>query len=520
MKRLIMLAVAAILVVGTAVGARAATEVKMTGDALIYGNYASQRNFTGWSNPAWNYDPRTGTFGATGGHNQTEDKFQIWQRFRLRADFVANEAVKFRLGLRVQDTWGHGTYTAANPTAGINNGPGLGVSSGVQVYQAYLQFKLPNTDVEVTAGLQDLSLPTSDFFCDSVVFGGTRAAALVVNAPIIEDTLSVVSGFSRMIDTNQTFDVASTTTRHQSDELDLYFLTLPITITGLKATPWAAVAVAGRDADYYNNSSYGWYPSSAFAEDMMSAGSIVRGATAGNTHGLWSNSQNAFYWVGSTFTVDALDPVKFYSDVIYGAGAMTDRKSSRREGWFIDLGAEYTGWDFVTPQVFAWWSTGEDKSTINGSERMPTVVPNWGPGNSFLFDCSQEFTIDSNMGVNPVGNYGIGASLNNISFIEKLTQRLTFTYLRGNNSPRAIRYLNLTIGDNAYYMMGRDLTTNEQLFSINLDSTYKIYENLEGLVETGWAHGDFQQGVWGRRWVNKAKDGDAWKVAFGLKYKF
>jgi len=520
MKRFVLLAIVAILVVGTVSGVQAATEVKMTGDALIYGNYASQRNFTGWSNPSWGYNPTTGTFGITG-PNATEDKFQIWQRFRVRADFVANEAVKFRLGLRVQDTWGHGTYTAANPTSGISGGAGFANGSGVQVYQAFLQFKVPGSDVEVTAGLQDFSLPTSAFFCDSVVWGGTRAAALIVNAPLMEETLSVVTGFSRMIDTNQTFDTSSSAQHHQADELDMYFLTLPITVNGFKATPWGALAMAGRDADYYDAYSYGWYPSSTFGEDLISAGSVRSVATGTNsTHSIWKNSQNPYYWLGGTFEVTALDPVKFYADVIYGAGAMADRNSSKRQGWFLDLGAEYTGWDVVTPQIFGWWSTGEDKSTGNGSERMPTVVPNWGPGNSFLFDCSQEFTIDSNMGVSPIGAYGFGASLNNIGFIEKLTQRLTFTYLHGNNSPRAIRYLNNLIGSNPYYMMGRDLTTNEQLFSINLDSTYQIYESLAAIVEAGWAHGDFQQSVWGHRLISKSNDGDAWRVGFGLKYTF
>ena len=45
-----------------------------------------------------------------------------------------------------------------------------------------------------------------------------------------------------------------------------------------------------------------------------------------------------------------------------------------------------------------------------------------------------------------------------------------------------------------------------------------IYEGLEARVETGWAHGDFQKSVWGRRLVNKAESGDSWKVAFGLTY--
>jgi hypothetical protein len=129
------------------------------------------------------------------------------------------------------------------------------------------------------------------------------------------------------------------------------------------------------------------------------------------------------------------------------------------------------------------------------------------------------------MGTNPVGAYGIGASLNNISFVEKLSHRLTFTYLHGNNSPRAIRGLNallgggdLYAGSNPYFVMGRDLTTNEFAYGLNLDTKYNIYENLAAVVETGWAHGQFQKSVWGRYLAEKQTD--AWKVAFGLTYKF
>ena len=471
MKRFATWAVLAALVLGMAGVAHAATEVKMTGDARVYGVYFANHNYTGWNTEG----------------TRTEDRFQIWERFRLRSDFVANEAVKFRLGIKVEDVWGHGTLTAANP------------STAIEVYQAFLQFKMPDCNVEVTAGLQDLSLPTNAFFNDSVVFGGDRAAALVVDAPLIQDTLAVKAGFARMIDTNRTYD---TTTTQVADEFDLYFLALPITVNGFGITPWGAVGVAGKDANYSN---------AGFLEYLVSAGSFMDG---------WKNDQNAYWWAGGTFEVTALDPVKFYADVIYGSGNQGDRKKDRREGWFIDLGAEYTGLDILTPQVFAWWSTGEDKSTRNGSERMPSILSNWGPGNSFLFDCSQDLLKQGNMGVNPIGSMGIGASLNNISFIEKLSNRLTFVYLRGNNSASAIRYLNTYMGSNPYFTMGRDLTTNEYIIGANFDTTYQIYENLAAVVETGWAHGDFQTSVWGHRLADKARQGDAWKVAFGLTYKF
>jgi hypothetical protein len=492
MKKTLLFVVAALLVIGTAVAARAATEVKMVGDALVYGSYFSNRNFTGWNAPSWTSTTPTWSKAGT----KTEDVFEIWERFRLRTDFVANEAVKFRLEMKVEDTWGHGTFTAANPDVAI------------MIYGAFLQFKWPGCDVEVTAGLQNIALPQSKLFYGSPVFGD-RMAALVVETPLIDKTLGLMAGFGRLIDTNRTYD---TTTTQVADELDAYFLALPITLDGFKATPWGTVAVAGKNANLFTLKS-SQQNSSFYIDNLASAGTF-------SSPTLWKNSQNAFWWAGGAFEVTALDPVKFYADVIYGTGADNDRKKSRRQGWFLDAGAEYTGWDVLTPQVYGWWSTGEDRSTGNGSERMPMIRPNWGPGSSFLFDDNQELVKNSNMGMSPVGSWGFGATLDNISFVEKLKHRLTFLYVHGNNSARAVRDLNTLMGSNPYFQMGRDLTVNEHVFGVNFDNKYMIYENLAAIVETGWAHGEFQQSVWGHRLVNQSRNGDTWKVSFGLSYKF
>ena len=127
------------------------------------------------------------------------------------------------------------------------------------------------------------------------------------------------------------------------------------------------------------------------------------------------------------------------------------------------------------------------------------------------------------MGINPVGAYGFGASLNNISFIEKLTNRLTFAYVHGNNAGSAIRYSNQFLVSNPIFNMGRDLTDKEWVIGLNFDTKYMLYDNLALIVETGWAQpSQFQKSVWNTAWsprlTNKAQD--AWKVAFGLKYTF
>jgi len=503
MKRLIALALMA-MVLGTAALAAAATEVKMTGDARIWGNELINPNYTGWNSKG------TTTF----------DPLTIWERFRLRSDFIANEGLKFRLGIRVNNAaWGNSTFTVDNPAVVID------------VYQAFLQFKWPNTDVEFTIGLQDMDLPISapGIFNSSPVFGGSRAAAAVVAIPVV-DQFKIIAGFGRLLDTNKDFDP---TTTQQADELDAYFMALPITLDGFSATPWGVISVAGRDAGYFT--AVGSSPklsNESLATNAFSAGTarshtlvpvapVISAANQLTNSKLYlENAQNILWWVGTTVAVTALDPFKFYGDVMYGQGLAGDYSKNRRAGLFFDAAAEYTGLDMLTPQVAFWYSTGEDGSMGNGSERMPCVVQSWGPSNSFLFDNAQAFGAGS-MTTNPVGSWGFAVSLNKMSFIQDLTHRLTFTFANGTNSNRALRQANVLWGAGNYVQMGRDLSTNEYAYGINFDNQYNIYENLAAILETGWAHLDGELGsVWTRRLVNQAHSGDSWKFALGLQYKF
>ena len=501
MKRLMLLIVAAALVMTAAFRAEAATEVRMTGDALVYGNFFQNKNFTGWNDAYWTSEAATIKPAGT----RTADTFVIWERFRLRTDFIANEAVKFRLGLKVQDAWGHGTLTAANPAVSIT------------VYQAYLAFKWPGCDISISAGLQPAALPQSSFFAGSLIFD-EHISSLFITGPLIDDRLSFLLGYVRAISSDRTY--APTTTSVYSNE-EGYVLALPITLPGFKAVPWAFFGVGGKGGHYFTEA--GW------AEGLISSG-ILTVSPAG-----WKNNFITALWAGTTLEVTALDPFKFYGDVIWGQHGMNEYQKNVRNGWFVDAAAEYTGWDVLTPQAFGFWSTGEDSSTRNGSERLPFFFPgrfddtaisqnaggtqSWNAGNSFLFDGGQELVKGSNMGLSPVGAWGFGASLNNITFMEKLSQRLTFAFVHGTNSSKAIRYANTVLGSNPIFVMGRDLTADEWVMGLNFDSKYMIYDSLAFIVETGWAHPSaFQQSVWGRRLANKAED--AWKVSFGLKYTF
>jgi hypothetical protein len=458
--------------------AMAELNVKSTGDVRIYGIFFQNRNFTGWN--------------AQG--TATEDTLQVYQRFRIRTDFAASEALKFRLGIMITDTpWGSGSYAVDSSVAAL------------QVYQAYLQFKWPDTQVKFTVGLQPLSLPQSPMFYDSVVLASKKetksTAALVVSAPLIEDTLTVTAGFIRREDANPAFDP---TTTQIDDEFDLYFLTLPVTLDGIDITPWAMAGVIGQGTNWSSSEQAG----------LRSGGSYIypRG---------YQTPQNMGMWLGASLVVDAMQPLVFQADAIYGQTAMTDAARNRRHGYFFDAGVQYTGLSFATPGLGVWWSTGEDASLTNGSERIPLISPNFGMANSFLFPCNQDFSND-NMGVDPSGSAGATLALENLSVLDRLTHIISLTAMTGTSSARGMRLaLGASGGDGRYVTMGKTLVEGEWLLGLTFDSRYMVYDNLALTLETGWANlSGAKSGVWNypRRFTHMIND--AWKVALGFKYTF
>ncbi|WP_027186048.1 outer membrane homotrimeric porin [Desulfovibrio inopinatus] len=456
-----------------------ATEIRMVGDFRIAPVLWSNKNFTGWND--------AGT--------RTYDALNIWQRSRLRMDFIANEHLKFRFGLRLPNNtdWGNGTFTADNST------------TAVQVYQAYLHFTWPDTDIAFTVGMQPFSLPISSVFYQNPVINtdnqSSSIASLVVEAPIVDDLVNVRFGFGRPFDSNGMFD---STTTEVDDEFDFYFLTIPITPTGAKITPWAMAGVYGKAVA----------PSSQYQKGLLTAGSYL-------TPSGYQENQNFFFWAGAAFEISVLDPIRFYGDVMYGQGAFADAERNRRQGWFADTAVEYTGLEWVTPQLAAWWGTGEDDSITNGSERLPATSTKWGPGGTIFYDNTQPLT-DNNLGSNPIGSWGLAFSFKDISFVPKLKHTLTLAMANGTNSDKGIRQAVAVSGGNGEYVaLGKDLTTSEWLYGINAINTYAMNDNLTWVLELGWAKlTGAKASVWNSTRNFTGNINDPWYVGLGLIYKF
>lgn len=122
MKRIIVLALAACMVLGAALGASAA-EFKASG--YLYAGY-----------DYYNID-------EAGKMNDFS------QRFRTQIDIVTSEALSGTVYFEINNTWGDAASGGDLGTDGTN----------VQTRRAYMTFLVPSTSVQVRAGLQGFALP-------------------------------------------------------------------------------------------------------------------------------------------------------------------------------------------------------------------------------------------------------------------------------------------------------------------------------------------------------------------------
>ena len=226
------------------------------------------------------------------------------------------------------------------------------------------------------------------------------------------------------------------------------------------------------------------------------------------------------FWAGLSFGVDLLDPIKIKGDVNYGqVGAKNVQ--NKMSGWLADLSVEYTGFSFVTPELFFVYTTGEsgNATTHSGkSGRMPQLTQeNWGVG-SFFFGGDALITGSIAAREASTGFWTAGLSLKNMSLVEKLAHTVHVLYIQGtNNKDIGAQYTTAANQGNVRNIQyGRTLTTKDSVWEIDLNSKYPIYPELTAYLEMGLLFPSFSKSVWGDSYGGST----AHKVSLGLSYEF
>ncbi|MGE4551637.1 MAG: outer membrane homotrimeric porin [Desulfovibrionaceae bacterium] len=478
MKKLMVLAILGAFCLGLAGTASAIVDVKATGDwqiAAIWRDGFNMRDIDA---------------------GNTESDFDVWQRVRTYFQFIANENLKGVFGIEIGTAnWGGAAMPLGADQTGI-----------IEVKHAYVDFTLPNTKVNVKAGLMPLALPSGAF--GNAVLDDDVAAA-VVSTPLF-DHVGLLAGWARP------YQVADSTSA-QDSELDMIFAAVPLTFDGVSVTPYLAYAYSGSDTlmNIVAANGYGGIPGGLVSQNATQ--------TKADDVSVW--------WGGAAFNVSLLDPFGIKGGFVYGDE--DGDQNLQRSGWEFDIALSYTGWDFVTPELYFVYTSGEDGNASDDdggdSERLPTVSTGLAPG---TFWTGKDFFGDARDVVSQsgaqcqsddltMGYWALGLNLKDISFLEGLTHQVSIAYFEGTNDKNiGTAYTAAAGGYGRGVRYTHTLTEDDSLVEYSLLNRYKVYDQLTLALSLSYLDVSMDRDNWAEIADGVADDKDAYKVLLGVQYKF
>ncbi len=436
------------------------------------------------------------------------DKFQAQQRIRTQIDMIASENLKGVLFFEIGHiTWGKGGDGTGSSTAiGNNAGGSLGTDGvNVKTRYAYVDWVIPQTEVQVRMGLQNFTLPT--FAVPNTVMGGGAAdgAGLTISGQFTENVGATLFWL-------RAYDGEGA---NLSDNMDFVGLTVPVTFDGVKVTPWGMYGIIGNDSfeDFTGTDPTTYSGQYKALSNLLPVGSMGSVSTSSDDHG------NA-WWVGFASELTMFDPFRVALDAAYGSvdmGTAANGWDLKRAGWYAAALAEYK-LDFMTPGIQFWYASGDDANGKDGSEMLPTVRADVNVS-SYGYDGAFYNTYNSQLGQTVAGTWGVYAYLKDISFIEDLSHVLRVGYVQGTNNTNMVRDLGIWSVNDPTQNNQLYLTTADHAWEVNFDSTYNIYENLTLCVELGYINLDLDEGTWGRKLVDSYRDNN-FRAGIEMQYSF
>ncbi len=447
--------------------------------------------------------------GTTFTKHAGEENFDVVQRFKTQIDFIASESLKGVLQLEIGDTrWGNGGgATWGGSSAGSGTGGAMGADGvSVEVQHAYLDWLVPNTDLQVRMGLQPWWLPAAvvraDYNTGNFILDEDLAGVLLSYG--FNDNIGVNLGWFRPWNPYLGNEDRDLYPWMDHDEIDLFALTVPIEVSkSFLLHPYFMFANVG-EVDVMREDPDGGYYSTGRIASSLSGNDALGG-------------DGKAWWAGVAFNLDHFDPFFAAFDFAYGSYTADDVAaqtpiSPDRAGWVFDLKFGYK-LDYFTPVVFGWYGSGADYDGGDGKDgMMPYLSTFWGMTNfggpEAHFAEKEYLLMDS-----PAGSWGIGAGLEDIRFLEDLTSHLRFMYFQGTNDlenyNKAAKAAGRDDAFRAMYMFDK----SDWGFEVNLDNVINIYENLDMYVDLAYIHLDVE---------HHADDfeSNAWKGYIGFTYNF
>lgn len=469
-----------------------------------------------------------GNFSGKGtGYDPSEDEFEARSRVRLQIDAVASEnlsgQVYFEIGKSI---WGKAGTSA-------QGGAALGADETiVKVKRAFIDWKVPHTDLKVRMGIQGLGLP--HMALDGPTVFQSDVAAVTASCTFTPN-VSVTAFWARPYNDNYTGETGTSRHANFMDNMDMGGLMIPLRFDGLRLTPWGMFAAIGPNVykngdDYFGrtiNGVNGHYTRAGLLP--LAANRLSAGMKASDF-----DSYATAWWAGLSGDITMWDPFRIAWDFMYGAVNYED-SSLTRSGWLAALLLEYK-LDWVTLGLYGWYASGDDSNLGNGSERLPYVSNDYGVcsfSGTFIGPDINGLERDRVIGNNLNGTWGAGFRLKNMSFLDDLKHTFHISLMGGTNDPGVLKeyhkrfgtwMLPNKTGGQTTDVWGREnmyLTTRDYALEVGLLNQYQIYENFSVNVELGYVAMwlDKSDDVWGKA-LQGQEINDAWNASVLFIYSF
>ena len=481
---------------------------------------------------------KTGLKGGAKHKADHDDVFGAGQRVRLQINAIASEYLSGTLFLEMDSTWGH-----------AGTGGALGADGKIiAIKNAFIDWAVPDTDLKFRMGLHTVWLPNAA--------GGTAQmkgdAGGITASWQINENVGLTAIWFRPANDNfkgWTDNAGRTREVNYLDNLDMFFLSLPLEFDGVSATPWAMYGLIGKNAidgyhDVHRDDGKAYEPNNWTGTNGTlnhSLYSLYPGFNLNGTRWL-GDTRKAYgssFWVGLPLKLTLWDPLNIEFDFNYGyvegmgrydvmvrnnPGDIR-RASSERKGWLAKALVEYK-FDWGIPGIFGWYGSGDDGSLGNGSERMPALAPatcfTTFMGDMEYWDWAPTGTL-ADRSISYAGTWGLGLQIRDMSFIDDLKHTFRVAWWGGTNSPSMVKYMSSAAAWNVGWGTndGPYLTTNDGILEFNLINSWKIYENFEANLELGYLVNFIDKDTWKRSWMPDTYDKkNAWKAQLIFAYRF
>ncbi len=408
----------------------------------------------------------------------TNDKFdRVHQQVNLGMTFSVSEDLSGYFQVRSYWDWGQNQYGA---TGDLGYGFAGNRNNNVFMRQAYIDWVIPNTEVKVRMGRQNLGLPALADGKNIAIWSKDPVDGIAVTAPVL-DWMDVNAFWGRYAR-----NAAATQWTNYSESIDAFGLSADMTFDGFKVSPFVAYAAVGDGMD-----------SSAWT----------------NNNSAERAGKSSIYWAGITGTMTYFDPFTVKASFVYGDRDFTSDETAAlvgqpsQHGYFMEGSVAYKT-AYGTPELLAFYGSGDDKDVQYAyQESIPSLGGRF-KGSYAFFNGSGLLDNEIENNHNGNGAWGVRLGWKGLSFIEGLSHDFAVIYAQGTNDSANTRF-----GLNP----SRYMTTDDSIVELDFGTTYEIYKNLTAYLEAAYVFEDFETGAANNRLASYS---DAWKLALLFQYKF